>query len=161
MNERTNDLPEGKSDVLLKVQRLGWLCMFLFTMAAFTGFTGSGPLARKTVGGIGIEVNHSMFKRRNASSEMQIQIATRAPGPVRIWVSREYMRQFAVEDIRPEPQSETSTEQILLYTFDTVQYQPLVIAFRMRGLESTIGWVSGSVGVEGAGQVRISEFVWP
>lgn len=161
MNTRDIELPDGESNLLWKLQRAGWICMFLFILAAVLGFTGTGPLGQVRARGAGIEVDYSKFKRRCAPSVTEVRVSPVAPGPVRVWISREYLGHFAVEHITPQPQSTASSEQIVSYTFANVPEQALVAYFHLRGLESTVGWVSGSIGVEGAGEVKLSEFVWP
>jgi hypothetical protein len=101
-----------------RAQRVGFLLLVAFVLAALLGVTGmGGPLSNGTAGQQDgpVFVEYERFVRRGAMSTIRLHLRT-APGTVRFWVSAAYFEQVRVESVAPHPQTVSADANRRVYT---------------------------------------------
>jgi hypothetical protein len=91
-------------------QRVGWVALALFVIAAAAGVFGGGPLSQASAGAPdgALHVEYERFVRRGAAQ--QVRIRARAAGataaqPLALDVSRAYYEDMRIQRVQPEPES--------------------------------------------------------
>ena len=147
-----------------RAQRIGWVVMALLILAALLGLTGSGLLARATVGETGspLQLEYSRFDRLEAPTTLDVEIAGEAASgeQVEVWVDRAYLQTVQVEQVVPEPEEVRSRGDRLAYVFGVDEPgQPVMITFDLR--HTSFGPKSGQVGLGDEQLLSFSQFVYP
>jgi hypothetical protein len=147
-----------------RVQRVGWVVIALLILASLLGLTGSGVLARATVGDAGspLQLAYSRFDRLEAPTTLDLQIAGDAVTAerVEVWVDRAYLQGVQLERVVPEPEEVQSAGDRLIYVFGVdTPGQPVTITFDLRHME--FGSKSGQVGLGDEPALSFSQFVFP
>jgi hypothetical protein len=143
------------------LQRAGWVGMLLLIVAAIAGIFGTGLFERARIEREGFNVSYSRFQRTTVTKLLEVTVRESRAEVTRIWIDGDYSRRVQIGDITPEPESSTSTGESILYTFRSVPGQPFVVTFQVRVSDGSFGPLSGSVGLEGRGQVDFLQFIWP
>jgi len=115
-----NKLPlEDEIDLHRKgwiVQRIGWVLMFAFLIAAILGLFGEGPLSKKKVQAGNINVEYERFCRYEHGMEIRLQSAGENISTVSI--PQTYLKSFRVATIVPEPAKQVATTGSVQYQFE-------------------------------------------
>jgi len=141
-------------------ERTGWLVMAAVAAAAAAGIFGGGSLSDVEVAaGETLAAQYPRFARAGASLELAVEW-TPQQGDATLWVSRAYLDQFAVEEVRPTPSTTTIDRERIYYTFRTDRLQDRVqVMFRLRPDRG--GRLTGSLGIEGAAAVELRQLIFP
>lgn len=145
-----------------RVQRIGWVVIALIALAALLGLTGSGLLARATVGEGPLQLTYSRFDRLEAPTTLEARIAADAVSgeQVELWIDRSYLEDFQLQTIVPEPEEVRSDGDGLIYVFGVDEPgQPVTVTFDLR--HTTFGPKSGQVGLANEPSLDFSQFVFP
>ena len=114
------DMPQQRR--AWKVERIGWVLMFLFVAAAVLGFTGRGGLGvgQKKEGGAdaGLEVEYERFLRQEAPSEMRVTFHRQGQRH-RLRLSKEFVEKVRIEQIVPQPSESEIDSSGVTYTFSS------------------------------------------
>lgn len=152
------------------VDRVIWVIMLAFIVAALLGVFGSGLFSRETIeqayGSGSIKVEHPRFARFHAPEDLQVTVlAPDATGDtLRVSISSEFTDQAQIRRINPEPDSVTVGPEGTVLEWQvsdwseaigpTIEYEP-----------DDWGRISGSIKVQaGDGEPRtidFSEIVFP
>jgi hypothetical protein len=152
----------GSSEWAWRAQCAAWCVLLLFLAAAVLGYFGVGPAERAEVSGPGgVRVQHSRFQRMTRTAPLELRLANAATDQVQVALERAYLDRFEITGITPEPESSTATAGQVLFGFRAVPGQPFTARFLLRPAEGTYGRTAGNVVVAGAGEVRISQWIWP
>jgi hypothetical protein len=145
-----------------RVQRIGWVFMAIMLLAAILGAFGSGFLSHAEVfKNNDLKVEYERFARYETTSELVFHIAPQtSDSVVKAWISREYIDDFQIEQITPEPESSEADNRTITYTFSLSSPQePLRIQCFLK--TGKVGFVKAHAGIEGGSQVEFSQFVYP
>ena len=99
-------------------QRIGWILMVLFLVAAILGATGSGgPLSMarvKTPEGI---IEYPRISRWQAAAQMTVTLPPASTSEAQLHLSNELVKLFHVETVSPEPSESVTTPAGHRFTF--------------------------------------------
>ncbi|HZW10508.1 MAG TPA: hypothetical protein VFF69_11455 [Phycisphaerales bacterium] len=156
------DLPHERLE--WKLERVGWVVMALALLAALAGLLGPGPLSRATAGqdGSPLWVQYNRLARYQAPESLQVHIGPGAArgGTIRVWLSREYVRNMELNNIDPEPESVEVGPERSTYTFNLSDSdQPSILMFRFEA--NRFGKMPAALGLEGGPQVAFTQFIYP
>ncbi len=166
--QRVDDLEVGQDVDFNRrewaVQRVGWVVMALVVLAALLGLTGSGVLARASVGDAGdpLRFEYSRFDRLEAPTTLDARIDADAVGggQVELWVDRAYLQGVQVQKITPEPEAVRSGADRLIYVFGVDEPgQPITVTFDLQ--HTSFGWASGRVGLVDGPSLDFGQLVFP
>jgi hypothetical protein len=143
------------------VQQVSWSVMALIAIAALLGLTGSGWLSEAKVGKSGDPtwIEYERFGRFQAPEKMRIHVEPQqvADGELRIWISRSYLEGMQIHQVTPEPDRMEAMPDRLVYVFKGTA--PTAITLYME--PEQIGFLPGSVGLEGGQPLYFQQFVYP
>ncbi|MES2765388.1 MAG: hypothetical protein V4642_05950 [Bacteroidota bacterium] len=145
-----------------RAQRIGWFFLGLILLAAILGLFGSGYLSHSEVSKSNdIRVEYERFARYQTTSEIVFHITPQTPDTiVKAWISREYIDDFQIEQITPEPESSIADNKTITYTFRLARPQePLRIQCFLK--TGKTGFLKAHAGIENGSQVEFSQFVYP
>lgn len=142
-----------------KVQRVAWVLMALFVLAALLGFTGDGSLNdfnTKTAKTEGLEVEYERFMRRDAPAEIKLKIPVRQQ-ELTLQFSQDFYEKLHVEQVVPEPTEVYTHEQGITYRFAATQAPTSVtFYFKPKGM----GRMHLEVSTQ-TSRLSISQFIHP
>ncbi len=158
--EVDQDLDHARS--LWRVQRVGWMVMFLIVIGAALGLFGHGPLADGEVRAQGLTLDYDRFARHGATSSLAAEIEPQAlrGDTLTLWMTRNYLEGAELESVMPEPVRVVTRDDLVVFTFMTAERsRPTRITFNLRPSEY---WSEhGSAGVDGGGSVSFRQFIYP
>lgn len=100
------------------IQRLGWVLMTLFIVAAALGATGKGgPLATASVRTADGTVHYPRVTRWRSDEDIVVRLPASASGEVELLVSPAFSEVFGVDSVSPDPRRSTVTPSGHAYTF--------------------------------------------
>ena len=139
-------------------ERIGWVAMALTIAAAAAGVFGGGSLSSVEVSaGDVLMARYPRFARADAPLELQIEWAPQRN--TTLWIGREYLDQFEIEELRPAPAATTFDRERIYYTFrSTEPDQRVEVAFRLRPQHA--GRLVGSLGVDEA-SLELRQLIFP
>ncbi|HWO93568.1 MAG TPA: hypothetical protein VNL92_02275 [Dehalococcoidia bacterium] len=145
-----------------RVERIGWLLMAAFLLAALLGLFGSGVFDDVTFGEKSdparIEVDR--FTRFDAPTRLRVHITSDAVADERVvlFLSRDYLEHVQLEAITPEPESVRLEGVWQVYEFEAEPAEGVII-FTLRPLSA--GSLSGRAAIEGSEPIEFDQFVFP
>lgn len=146
------------------VERMAWVAMAMILVLAFVGVFGSGPAAwgvARSEGGL-LEVRYPRFTRFDARVRLGIDVAPEAArgGIFQIEMSRDYLQDFRIDSMVPDPDSVESAGATVRYRFlQAEEGAGLTVSLSMAA--EGRGWVDAMVDVPGDKPVVISQFIYP
>jgi hypothetical protein len=147
-----------------RLQRVGWVLIALFVLAAALGFVAEGPLTKKKAAAQdgSLQVEYGAVLHYHNPSELRLFVAKdAAPGnELHIQVSVDYLDDIQIKTITPEPlRVEAGSDS---HTFIFAQTRPGAATALVFHIEpNRIGRIAGQVQVAGKEAVTLSHFVWP
>jgi hypothetical protein len=97
------------------VQRLGWVLLFGFILFAVFGLFGEGPLSKRTIITGNIKTKYERFGRHE--HETPIEFESTSENITSVAVPQQYLKEFKLSKVVPEPESQTSSEGYINYAF--------------------------------------------
>jgi len=147
-----------------KVQRVGWVILVLFVLAALLGLMGSGPLSQARAGheqGT-VWVEYSRFSRAEAETALAVHLGPAAmrDGKARVWLDRTYHEKIKIDRIMPEPLEVEAAADRLTYVFPVGDgAQPVAVVFHFQPRQA--GVLHPSLGVPQADTLSFAQYVYP
>src|SRR5687768_15829217 len=88
-----------------RVQRLGWIAFALLALLGLAGVLGRGPVAVQEAGDDALRVEYEGILRHAAISDLKITVgpSATADSMFRLYLSADYLAQFDVQSVLPEP----------------------------------------------------------
>jgi len=146
-----------------KVERAGWLVMGLVILATLLGLFGRGPLSQAMASGPqGFQVNYERFARNQSPLELRVRLPLQAfsEGEARLWIERQYLELFEIEDIVPEPDSVEFGPERVIYIFRVAETGgPLAVRLDLRPRNS--GLAQGRLGWDEANPLAFTQLIYP
>lgn len=100
-------------------QRVGWIAMTVFILAALLGVTGKGgPVASASARSGDASIDYPRITRWQSDEEISLRLPGSASGRVEVLLSPEFSRLFSIKSIVPEPSSSETTASGNAYRFD-------------------------------------------
>ena len=151
-------------DRIWRGQRIGWVLLGLFLVAALLGFTGSGPLADAEVSSSDnqLTARYHRFNRQELRAELLLDVAgpQSEAGRVQLGVSHSLAESFDSAGSYPMPVETKGDAEWVWYSFQAAMPgQPVRIRFQMRPIQ--IGLLSGQVRLPQGSAVTIRQWVHP
>ena len=134
------------------VQRVGWVLMTLFVLAAAIGLLGSGPLSHARAEAPGaMSVDYQRFARLETSETLTVRLEPAAivGSSIRLSLDRRFLDSARMASVLPPPTRVESATGRLIYVFAVAEPSaPMVVSFHFEPQE--IGRHRGIVGLESA-----------
>lgn len=146
-----------------KVERAGWLIFLILLVLAALGFAGGkGPLNEATASNGQIEVSYEPYARRVAPSTIDITLKQLGGATAQLLVQRDFIDEYEIRSITPEPSDTKATEDMLVYSFSVPEgATSLDITFSLEPEATNIGAISGRLGPAADALVTIKQVVYP
>jgi len=147
-----------------RFERIGWAAMLLVVAATLLGAFGRGPLSRAEAGAAGgpLHLRYERLVRHNSPAPLNLELAPGAApdGQARVWIDHDYLEQFDVDHIVPEPESSAAGPDRTTYVFRVADpTRPARITFGL--VPQGFGRLRARVGLAGQPPVELSQFVFP
>jgi hypothetical protein len=145
-------------------QRVAWVLMALFVLAAAVGVLGSGPVshARGAVPGV-MTLEYERFARFETSETLTVRLASAATtgDVVRLSLDRDFLDSAKIETVLPPPVRVEAAAGRLIYVFPLVEPRvPLVVTFTFE--PQAIGVQEGVVRLESRdARIAFRQLVYP
>ena len=97
------------------VQRIGWVLMFAFLIAATLGLFGEGPLSQMKLQAGNISVEYERFCRYEHGMEIRLQSG--AENISMVSIPEKYLKSVRISDIVPEPEKQVAIAGHIQYLF--------------------------------------------
>lgn len=143
------------------VQRIGWLCMFLFIVAASFGFFGGGGISSRVAEGpaTALKVSYERFARYASTSMIEFTVGeSHGQHEVVIEGDENYFQAFEITSIAPTPLAVASVGGRLQFKFSVARL-PTTITVRLKAQQ--IGSHVGVFQLQGSSPVEIEQFIYP
>jgi len=146
-----------------RMERMGWVALAGFVVAAAVGVFGDGPLSRASASDDSgqLVIRYERFVRASASSELHLQVVASAAnsGEITIWADPAYLGDVEVSSIVPEPKRVEQHGRHIVYVFAVAATaEPSEIAFRYKPARA--GRLYGSFGVSEGAPVALRQFAF-
>jgi hypothetical protein len=149
----------------LRFQYRQWLVARIAT-GAFTviavigilGLTGGGPLSHAQAESRGgeVSVDYDRFLRLAGHVELELQLESDR-GAAEIVVDEAYLEGFDIENISPQPDSESADGRGLVFSFEEETRRTVSISLLAR----EVGFQRAEISASGLGSVSFRQFVYP
>lgn len=145
------------------VLRVGWLLLALLLAAALAGLFGAGPASETTADSPdgSVQVEYERFIRHVGTTTLTIRPGadTVEQDKVQVFISRELVTGWRIENVSPTPSTESSTDQWLIYEFDALGVSPPEIKMLYRG--DGFGRHDGSIGAGTGAPLELWQWIYP
>lgn len=98
------------------VQRIGWVLMFAFIIAAALGLFGEGVLSKRKIRTGNVEVEYERFGRYEHG--MLVRFQSQSETITRISISEEYLKTFRINTIVPQPTKQIASGGDVEFRFE-------------------------------------------
>lgn len=145
----------------LAVQRVAWLLLGLLLVVTFLGVLGNGPLSGTTkhAADDSLTIEYDRFIRHLGMTRAEFDFGQAAvsDGTVTLLIDRELADGWNVQNVTPQPSTESSSKDWLIYEFDVLGQDPPHVTIEYRG--DGFGLRSGEVRA-GDSAVPVSLWQW-
>ena len=118
--ERRLDVPDDRAwqERFWTVQRVAWVLMALFILAALFGATGKGgPLASASAQTPDGTIDYPRITRWQSAEDVIIRLPPATSGEVELLVSPGFAKVYSIDSIVPQPSKSTTTPAGHMFTF--------------------------------------------
>lgn len=122
-----------------KVQRIGWILLYLFLVLAGIGLFGNGLLSKRSIDVNPFKLEYEHYGRYE--STMKIFVHFPAQKLTTISIPIQYLHEMKIEHIVPEPESKKLVSGNYILTFPEVNNGELIITL----LPQTTGTVNSTI----------------
>jgi hypothetical protein len=142
-----------------RVQRYAWIGIAIVLIAAGLGLFGNGLLSGASVENDGLKLEYDRFGRFQQTTSLRFTISHDSPGAARLFISREYLDGFKIEDVKPPPEKVESNSQGIIYSFSREEGDNIGVTFHLH--PEQIGLVSGRIGRANDQPLSFRQFIYP
>ena len=141
-------------------ERAGWLAMAVILAAAALGFFGHGWLSETEIAvGDQLIVKYARFCRAHSPIELAVDWLPAGQEPT-LWISRSYLDEFKITEIRPTPSAVTLGADRIHYAFRSSNPAARVeVTFMLKPEHG--GPYRGRIGVDDGLGVEVRQLVFP
>lgn len=155
--------PDIEIEEHLSLQKKGWiaqrmgLCIMLaFVLLALLGLFGDGVLSKETTTVENVTLEYERFYRHEASMELKVAVAESKAEEVDIAFPTDYLKNFEIRSILPEPKSNRIEQSKVHYLFDARGKVNIVYYLTPR----QSGAITGAIEVNDA-IFSVNHFIYP
>ena len=146
-----------------RVQRIGWVAMALFVLAALLGIFANGPVSRAMVRdpAAGVTVEYDRFLRLGSPTTLRVRFEPGAvrDGQVALRLATLYTEAIGLEWIRPRPERSVAGPDGLVLLFSAAEEGRGAIELSINPREP--GFAHGEIALLDRGTLRFRQFVYP
>jgi hypothetical protein len=146
-----------------KVQRAAWVFFAILITAGLLGIFGEGPVSASTTNdNQGLEVSYERFWRMGKELELRFLFQPQAPpeGKLSLFIGREYLQDFHIRNILPEPDSVSAVPGGYLFEFNVRGDEPdFLVVFTL--MPDHYGSYAMEVGQPEGQRLVINQLVFP
>jgi len=144
-------------------QRVGWALLALLVVASLAGVFGAGPLSETTASADDgtVEVAYERFIRNVGTTTMTVSLGAAAvdDGKAQLYIARDLMEGWRIQNVSPAPSTESSSEDWLIYEFDVLGDTPPEVKFLYRG--DGFGRHAGAIRAGTGSPVQLWQWIYP
>jgi hypothetical protein len=144
-----------------RFERIGWYALLVIVLLTLCGLFSHGPLSSTQAVSAqqDLSVEYERFHRSGAVNSMVVRAKGKAGQPLTLFISEAMLDGFSVESMQPQPLSSSAGRHGLRLTLaaDEQGEAALYLTWRSDG----IGLFKSRIGIEGGGQVSLSQFIYP
>jgi hypothetical protein len=155
--------PDLEIEEHLQLQKTGWvaqrigLCiMVIFVLLALLGLFGDGILSKQTSTNKNVTLEYERFYRHEGSMELKIGVSENNTSEVDIAFPSEYLKNFEIRSILPEPKASRTAQGKVHYLFDAQGKTDIVYYLIPRKPGTTAGVVEVNDAI-----FSINHFIYP
>lgn len=142
-----------------KIERAGWVVMFVIVLAALAGIVGVGPLSHTATSAGAMTVGYDKFARDQSPTVFTVHLDKLQGKSIELVINEDFLTAYQVKNVMPMPTSVTMTGTTYIYEFAGQSSSSLSqITFLVQ--PHRIGLVKGSI-LQGKNQVTVQQFVYP
>ena len=146
-----------------RAQRVGWIAMLVFLVLGLAGVLGRGPVSKAERGDrASFGVSYERIIRHAAETEVSFHFGAglQKDSVLKLYISGDYLHDFTISDIVPEPAASGSSGSFVYYTFTRPNArQPGRVVFHMR--PNGFWGKTATSALQGATAIRFNQFVLP
>lgn len=147
-----------------RVERIGWGVLTLVALLALLGLFGTGPLSSAVAGSDdeGLVVDYERFIRHDGEVSLDIEVAPQhvTGGQIELWISTDYIDDFLVESVSPQPDEVRAEGDRQVYVFLAEEPDaPARISFSFS--PDRMGRYSGEIGIVDGPAVSFGQLSYP
>jgi hypothetical protein len=136
------------------IQRVGWVIIFAIMLAGLLGLFGEGLFSQKTVSNGGTKVEYERFFRYETEMKIKFESGTHIRT---ISFPQEYLKDFRIVRFEPEPFSNNTSHNEVIYNF--LPEQNLIVSIYL--IPKSYGFISGTWKVNGTSNFNLNHFIYP
>jgi hypothetical protein len=141
-----------------RIQRVGWVLVALFLAAALGGLFGNGPLSRAYIDNGAGRLDYERFVRYGLSTDLVVTPAVSAHGVTRVEINGDYLEEFRIERITPEPAAVRMTGRNIVYEFASAA-PGASISFHLH--PQRLWRRTATITIDGGAPLHISQLTYP
>jgi hypothetical protein len=144
-----------------RVERIGWILLWLIMILALLGLFSEGPLSTTSVESPAgdLRVTYGRFQRSGAPAEVKLEASPKNGQEVVIRVSATMLDAFAIESISPRPQTERGVTHGVELVFPVAAGELLTVYMTVR--PDGVGLVSSEIGIGPGRPAQLNQFIYP
>ena len=147
-----------------RIQRAGWLLMWLVILAALLGVFGKGVLANAVASDPGgaLTVKYSRFERNRSPSALEVTIGPvqTTGGKFAIALDRDFVNRIEIQRMDPEPASVKGDREHVVYEFEVTEAgQPAEVVIDYE--HAQFGLPHTRLALENGPEVLLRQVVYP
>jgi hypothetical protein len=146
-----------------RFQRIGWFVIGLILLLAALGAFGRGLLSDDQIGDPNtLHADYHRILRHGADTDLTLRVgpSTSQDSTVRLLISTEYLKDFEVVDIKPEPSASGTADGVFFYEFersDPASSVAIIMTLKPQGFWSQ----NATLGLPGSTPLKFNQFVLP
>lgn len=146
-----------------KVQRITWAVMLAILLAVGLGFLGAaGPANYRTSSNNSVKVGFQSFVHRIAPTDIHVTLSQLSGDSTQLLISRDFMGNYQVQSIVPQPDSVDGSSDMLVYHFNVAPgATSMNVDFSLLSDRAAFGTIKGSFGPDRADLITIKQVVYP
>jgi hypothetical protein len=147
-----------------KAQRIGWTIMALLVLSALLGLFGRGLFSHAVVRdpSIPLSMEYERLGRYLSSLTLTVHVTSGASedGKVRLWFSRDFLREVQIQGITPKPDSAEISASGAIYIFRLAQPDQggdVIVHFEAQA----VGPLRGRFGLTESRSIAFTQWIYP
>jgi hypothetical protein len=145
-------------------ERIAWVAMTAFVLAALLGLFGTGPLSDRTAASAdaSLEVDYERFLNIHSATELNVRVSgeVTAPGTFRIAINQDYLTGMHILRMTPEPERSETGDNRQVFLFRAVDPgRPAVVQFHLEPCRT--GARQAQIVAGGGPTVEFGQLVYP
>jgi hypothetical protein len=143
--------------------RFGWGLLAVFLIAAMLGVFGRGYVSRATAtspdGALSIQYDHFTHYLGPTTLKLHAGAAAVEGGKLTLHIDRELAQEWQIQQVTPQPSTESSSRTELIYQFDVLGDSPPVVKIEYRG--DDMGTNQGTIRAGSGAAVHLWQLTYP